>query len=67
MTPQERKQRHLAARPKRLREAAPNDFPNILTGDEMLAQLGWKNTVRTMSEATLAALNLPRSGAAFRG
>jgi hypothetical protein len=60
MTVAERQHRHRAARSKRLREAMTDPFPNIPTGAEMLARLGYD--VPVMSEATLAALRAQPGG-----
>jgi hypothetical protein len=54
MTGLERQHRYLAARSKRAREAAPDQFPGIMTGGEMLALLG--HDFPTMTDAQVAAL-----------
>ena len=53
MTGLERQHRYLAARSKRLREAAPDQFPNAMTAEQMFAVLG---PIPTISGEMLAAM-----------
>ena len=61
MTAKGRKKRSLAARSARLRDAAaPDYFPNVLTGEQMFAALGM--VPPTISDAELARLRAMPGG-----
>jgi hypothetical protein len=61
MTVLERQHRFRAARSKRAREAAPDQFPGIMTGEEMFVALGMIDQP-TFSAEDLAALRAMPGG-----